>query len=69
MGIEKTSTYIGYKILWVIKLFMDGKKFPYGYIHEKKWKAYVHDLVSTIFTKVMLEMLVTIDAEVFFQII
>ena len=26
--IEKSQIYLGYKILWVIRLFLNGKKFP-----------------------------------------
>jgi hypothetical protein len=28
LDIEHSTTYIGYKVLWVIKLFLEGKKFP-----------------------------------------
>ena len=28
--IEKSNVYIGYKLLWVIDLFLQGKKFPNG---------------------------------------
>ena len=28
LEIERSSTYIGYKLLWVISLFLEGKKFP-----------------------------------------
>jgi hypothetical protein len=28
LEIEHSTTYIGYKVLWVIKLFLEGKKFP-----------------------------------------
>ena len=30
LDIEHSTTYIGYKVLWVIKLFLEGKKFPQG---------------------------------------
>ena len=28
LEIEHSKTYIGYKLLWVINLFIEGKKFP-----------------------------------------
>jgi hypothetical protein len=38
--------YLGYKLLWVIRLFINGKKFPSGNIQESKWRAYIHDIIS-----------------------
>ena len=32
--IEKSHCYIGYKLLWIIKMFLEGKKFPYGDLTE-----------------------------------
>jgi len=43
--IERSKIYLGYKLLWVIKLFINGKKFPYGTIREHKWRVYVNDIV------------------------
>ena len=31
---EKSYIYIGYKFLWIIEMFIDGKKFPYGNLTE-----------------------------------
>ena len=28
--IEKSYLYTGYKLLWIVKMFLEGKKFPYG---------------------------------------
>lgn len=28
--IEKSRIYIGYKLLWILKMFLDGKSFPSG---------------------------------------
>jgi hypothetical protein len=28
MEIEHSQTYIGYKLMWVMKMFLEGKKFP-----------------------------------------
>ena len=29
---EKSQLYLGYKVLWIIRLFLNGKKFPQGNI-------------------------------------
>lgn len=44
--IEKSLTYLGYKILWVLHLFIDGKKFPTGNIKDKMWRAYIQDIIE-----------------------
>lgn len=49
--IEKSSLYIGYKILWAIRLFIDGKKFPQGNIRERKWRSYIHDVIQFLSTQ------------------
>ena len=43
--IEKSQIYLGYKIMWAIRLFIDGKKFPQGNIRERKWRSYIHDVI------------------------
>ena len=45
---EKSQIYLGYKILWAIRLFLNGKKFPSGNIPEKLWRSYVLELVDCI---------------------
>jgi len=62
----KSEVYLGYKILWVIKLFLGGRKFPYGNIKETKWRTYIHDIVEFITTEKILQSLLKIDAEAFF---
>ena len=32
--IEKSHLYIGYKLLWIIKMFLDGRKFPNGDLED-----------------------------------
>lgn len=46
--IEKSSVYLGYKILWCLSLFLNGKKFPQGNMKEKRWRQYVSDIVEYI---------------------
>lgn len=35
--IEKSKCYIGYKLLWIIKLYLEGRQFPYGSLSQQKW--------------------------------
>lgn len=30
--IEKSRSYIGYKLFWIMKVFIDGRTFPTGYL-------------------------------------
>ena len=61
--IEKSLAYLGYKILWVLHLFIDGKKFPNGKIKPSMWRAYIQDIIEFISNKEYLKMLLNIDAE------
>ena len=67
--IEQSQLYLGYKILWVIRLFIDGKKFPQGNIREKKWRSYIHDVIQFLETPEYLKVLLEVDAESFFRVI
>ena len=29
-SVETSNCYIGYKLLWIMNMFLDGKKFPDG---------------------------------------
>lgn len=28
--IERSHRYVGYKLLWIIKMYLEGRQFPYG---------------------------------------
>ena len=43
--IEHSQMYIGYKLMWVMKMFLEGKKFPQGTLSAFKWRIYVYDIV------------------------
>ena len=66
---EKSHMYLGYKILWVIRMFLNGKKWPSGNIPQARWKNYVHEIVDCISQKNIMLDLLYIDAEAYFQII
>lgn len=66
LQIERSQTYLGYKILWIINLFIDGRKFPSGSIREQKWRSYIHDIIEFLSNQEYLKTLLSIDAESFF---
>jgi hypothetical protein len=43
--VEHSSTYIGYKILWLITLYMEGNRYPAGNLSSLRWRYYVMDIV------------------------
>ena len=39
---EKSKLYVGYKILWAVRMLLNGRNFPTGYMDEKTWYTSVH---------------------------
>ena len=64
--VEKSQIYLGYKLFWVIRLYLNGKKFPQGNIKESKWRAYIHDIIQFLSNTEILDDLIRIDAETIF---
>lgn len=46
--IEKSRSYIGYKLFWILKLFIDGRSYPTGYLTNEKHRIHVYDIVNFI---------------------
>ena len=46
--IEQSSVYIGYKLLWILSLFLKGKKFPTGDLDEQQFLAHVLNIVDFV---------------------
>ena len=68
--IEKSSIYLGYKLFWIMKLLLNGKKFPQGNIKESKWRSYTHDIVQFLSSPDILRDLAAIDGgETLFQVV
>jgi hypothetical protein len=61
LDIEHSKTYIGYKLMWVIRLFLEGKKFPNGTLSSFKWRMYVFDIVRFITTPSYLSWFLNFD--------
>jgi hypothetical protein len=63
---EKSALYLGYKLLWVIRLLINGKRFPQGTIEEKRWNLYVIELANRLSKEDIMVELLKIDSEAFF---
>ena len=46
--IEQSSIYIGYKLLWILSLFLKGKKFPSGDLDEEQFLTHVLNIVDFV---------------------
>ena len=66
---EKSKLYVGYKILWAVRMLLNGRMFPSGHIEDKRWYLTVHQIMECITQKGMMLDLLTIDCEAYFQII
>ena len=67
--IEKSHLYIGYKFLWIIKMFLEGKKFPSGELDEEQWRVHVYNIVDFLTLDSNLIDILEFDPEQFFKII
>lgn len=45
---EKSAVYIGYKLLWAIRLTLLGKRFPKGHYEMRLWQQIVHEVLDII---------------------
>lgn len=66
LDIEHSRTYIGYKLLWVISLFLEGKKFPTGSMSSFKWRCHVYDIVRFCTNEKFMQWFLDFDPESFF---
>jgi hypothetical protein len=62
--IEKSRVYIGYKLLWMLRLFIEGKTFPSGSnLSIEKHRMHIYDISNLICTPECLTQLIQFDAE------
>ena len=67
--IEKSRPYIGYKLLWILKLFIEGKSYPTGYLTQEKHRIHVYDIATFITNDYVLDELLQFDCEQFFRVV
>lgn len=66
--IEKSRCYIGYKLFWIIKIFLDGKMYPTGYLTQEKHRIHVYDIVNFVTIDYVQDELLQFDCEQFFKV-
>ena len=69
LDIEHSRTYIGYKLLWVTSLFIEGKKFPSGTLSSFKWRCYIYDIVRFLTNEKFISYFLTFDPASFFAVV
>lgn len=65
--LEKSRAYIGYKLIWIMRIFLDGKMYPSGYLSPEKHRIHVYDVVNFITLDFVIDELLLFDSEVFFK--
>jgi hypothetical protein len=68
--VEKSKSYIGYKLLWIIKLYLEGRQFPYGSLAKDQWKLNVLQIAWFLMEdSKFVNNLLEFDAVVFLEVI
>lgn len=55
--IERSSVYLSLKLMYIVRLFLIGKKFPQGHFTTQEWQVLCHDITDLITTELMIEIL------------
>ena len=69
LEIEHSRTYIGYKLLWVTSLFIEGKRFPSGSLSSFKWRCYIYDIVRFLTNEKFLSFFLDFDPISFLHVV
>ena len=56
-------------MLWVIQLFLSGKRFPERDLLDIQWRQYVYDIVHFLSDDEVLSEILDFDSDVFYTII
>jgi len=67
--IEKSRQYVGYKLFWIMKTFLEGKTFPYGFLPPEKHRVHVYDVLNFVTNDYVLDQLLQFDSECFFRVV
>jgi hypothetical protein len=67
--IENSYSYLGYKLLWLIKMLVEGRKFPNGKLSSEQHKYYIRDIIEFIRKGDILIMLLQFDSKTAFKVI
>lgn len=63
---ERSAIYCGYKLLWVIRLILLGRRFPKGHFGLQKWQNLLHDVLNLVTEAQFMKTLHEIDAGTYF---
>jgi hypothetical protein len=67
--LERSSCYLGLKLLWTARQFLVGKKFPSGIFNRNQWHVLCHDVIELITQEDFISLCTDIDAAAYFQIV
>lgn len=67
--LERSALYLGLKLLWATRLFIEGKKFPKGHFIKSQWATICHDVLLQITQPEFMLTMTKIDASAFFRIL
>lgn len=67
--IEKSHIYIGYKLLWMLQMFLSGKKQQGQELTDLQWRQYVYDIAHFLKNDEELKEILDFDSDAFFRLI
>lgn len=65
-SLERSSAYIGVKLMWIIRQFLLGHKFPKGLFKHEEWRTICHDLLDLITESDFIQIMFEIDPSIYF---
>ena len=64
--IQHSAYYVGYRLLWILGLFLKGRKFPTGKLEATQYKLQVFNIVDFVTDHENLAALLDFDSDSFF---
>ena len=69
LEIETSAYYVGYRLLWILGLFLKGKKFPNGQLDTMQFKVQVFNIVDFVTDEDNLSSMLDFDSEALFDVL
>jgi hypothetical protein len=67
--IEKSKYYVGYKLLWIMRMYLEGRQFPYGSLQHSQWETFVNQIASLLEDDQFLKEFLDFDSKCFFHVV
>ena len=67
--IEKSKSYIGYKLLWIMRMYLEGRQFPYGSLQHSQWELYVSQIATKLGEEQFIREFLDFDSKTFFEVV